>query len=318
LNDQALIDRARALDSILEAVGRTPLMRLQRLEREVPGVELHAKLEYFNPGGSVKDRAALQMIRDAEASGELTRDRIIIDSTSGNTGVAYSMIGAALGYRVVLVMPSNVSAARKQIITAYGTEIIYSDPMEGSDGAIRLCRKLVDEHPDRYFYPDQYSNEGNPGAHQKGTAREILEVVGDRITHFVAGLGTSGTAMGTGRGLKAHRPSIQVLAVEPEDSFHGLEGLKHMASSLVPAIFHQEELDETLFIPTEEGWDWSERLSSAEGLLVGHSAGAAMAGAMRVARRLCGAGQPGCVVTVFPDRSDRYFEQLRWERSYQW
>jgi cysteine synthase B len=228
------------------------------------------------------------------------------------------MIGAALGYRVVLVMPSNVSAARKQIISAYGTEIIYSDPMEGSDGAIRLCRKLVDEHPDRYFYPDQYSNPGNPGAHEKGTAQEILALCGDRITHFVAGLGTSGTVMGTGRGLKAHRRSIQVVAVEPEDSFHGLEGLKHMASSIVPAIYHEEEIDEKLAISTEDGWDWSERLSQACGLLVGHSAGAAMAGAMLIARRLAAAGERGCVVTVFPDRSDRYFEQMRWERSYQW
>ena len=303
--------------SVAELVGGTPLVRLRSVEKRAgTGAEIWAKCEFCNPGGSVKDRAAKQMIEDALADGRLRPGKILIDSTSGNTGVAYSMIGAALGVPITLVMPSNVSAARKQIIAAYGTEIIYSSNQEGSDGAIRLARELVAQAPEKYFYPDQYSNESNPKAHYLGTGAEILELVGDRITHLVAGIGTTGTIMGTGRRLKEHRASIQVVAVEPDDALHGLEGLKHLPSSLVPAIWKPEGIvDRRLPMPTDEAWDASEALCSEEGLFIGHSAGAAVAGALRIARE---AGPNAVIVTILPDRGDRYFQPLKWERQYVW
>jgi cysteine synthase B len=271
----------------------------------------------MNPGGSVKDRPALQMIQDGVASGRLTPGKTIIDSTSGNTGVAYSLVGSALGYKVALVMPENVSAARKQITQAYGTELIFSSPMEGSDGAIRMVREIIAREPDRYFYPDQYSNESNPRAHYVGTGTEIRAALGDRVTHFVAGIGTTGTVMGTGRRLK-ETGRVEVIAVEPEDALHGLEGLKHMGSSIVPAIWRPEEcVDRVLPMPTEEAWDAAERIAHDEGLFVGHSSGAAVAGALRVARELP-AGQSACIVTVLCDRGDRYFTPLKWEKHYEW
>jgi S-sulfo-L-cysteine synthase (O-acetyl-L-serine-dependent) len=306
--------RHRRIDSIVDAVGNTPLVRLRNLEREAPGVELYLKLEYANPGGSVKDRPALQMFLDAIEDGRMTRDRILVDATSGNTGVAYSLIGAALGYRVALVIPSNVSKARKDITKAFGTELIFSDPMEGSDGAIRLVRKLVADEGDKYFYPDQYSNPSNPRAHYLGTGREILEQVGDRITHFVAGLGTSGTMMGTTRRLKEHTRPIRCIAVEPAEALHGLEGLKHMGSSIVPDIYDAGVPDEILPVGTEAGWDMSDRLAAEEGLHVGHSTGANVAGAMEVAKRI---GE-GCIVTIACDRGDRYFAPMKWEKQYEW
>src|SRR3989454_9318839 len=213
---------------ITRLVGNTPLLRVRVFEREFPHVEVYAKAEWFNPGGSVKDRAALSMIEDGERRGALTHETTIIDSTSGNTGIAYAMVGAAKGYRVKLVMPGNVSAERKALVTAYGAEIVYSDPAEGSDGAIRLVRDLVAKEPDLYFYPDQYSNPANVRAHYDGTAVEILAQTSGRITHFIAGLGTTGTFVGTSRRLKEHDASIRTIAVQPEDSFHGLEGLKHL------------------------------------------------------------------------------------------
>jgi len=253
--------RSLTSSSIVDQIGGTPLIRLQHLEPR-PGVEIWAKAEFMNPGGSVKDRAALQMIKDGIASGALTADKTLIDSTSGNTGVAYSLVGAALGFRVALVMPENVSAARKQITQAYGTEIIYSSPMEGSDGAIKLVRELVAKNPEKYFYPDQYSNEANPRAHYLGTGAEILQQTGGRVTHFVAGIGTSGTVMGTGRRLKEARRDIQIVAVEPDDALHGLEGLKHMGSSIVPKIWRPNEcVDRILAMPTEEAWDVAERVA---------------------------------------------------------
>jgi cysteine synthase B len=303
--------------SIVELIGGTPLIRLARLEPRA-GVEIWAKAEFCNPGGSVKDRAALQMVQDGIASGALTRDKIIIDSTSGNTGVAYSMVGAALGFRVALVLPANVSAARKQISQAYGTELIFSSELEGSDGAIRLVRKLVAESPDKYFYPDQYSNESNPRAHYLGTGREIWEQTGGCVTHFVAGIGTTGTIMGTGRRLKEHDRRVQIVAVEPDDALHGLEGLKHLASSIVPGIWRPENIvDRRLPMGTEEAWDTSDQLAREEGLFVGHSAGAAVAGALRVAREIPD-GERACVVTLLPDRGDRYFTPLKWEKHYEW
>lgn len=320
LEDELLRRRSRAYGSVLELIGGTPLVRLAKLEP--PGVQLWAKCEFSNPGGSVKDRPALQMLSDAIADGRLTPGRTIIDATSGNTGVAYSLVGAALGYRVKLVMPANVSAARKQITSAYGTELVFSSEMEGSDGAIRVVREIVAADPERYFYPDQYSNESNPRAHYLGTAPEILELLGDRVTHFVAGIGTSGTIMGAGRRFKEHRRpdggGVTVVAVEPDDSFHGLEGLKHMASSIVPAIWRPAEcVDHILPMPTEEGWEVTEQLREVEGLFVGHSAGANVAGALRIARELSARGEVGCVVTVLCDRGDRYFVPLKWERRYE-
>ena len=293
--------QAAPIGSLTQAVGNTPLVRLRSLEP--PGVEIHAKLEWFNPGGSVKDRAALAIIQDALP---ILRGRTLLDSTSGNTGIAYAWIGAALGVPVALVMPGNVSEARKRIARHFGARIIFSDPLEQSDGAIRLARKLAQEEPDKWFYADQYSNDANPRAHELGTAKEIWEQSGGRVTHAVIGIGTGGTIMGTGRGLKARRRDIQVVAVEPAEALHGLEGLKHMPSSIVPRIYKQSELDRKLSIPTDLGWDTAEQLVRDEGLLAGHSAGAAAAGAMQVARELSESGQRGVVVTLFPDRADRY------------
>jgi len=309
--------RADSRESIVELIGGTPLVRLGKLEPR-PGVEIWAKAEFCNPGGSVKDRAALQMVRDGVAAGALTTDKTIIDSTSGNTGVAYSMVGAALGYRVALVMPANVSAARKQISASYGTEIIFSSELEGSDGAIRMVRQLVAENPGKYFYPDQYSNDSNPRAHYLGTGREIWEQTGGRVTHFVAGIGTTGTIMGTGRRLKEYSARVQIVAVEPDDALHGLEGLKHLPSSLVPAIWQPDGIvDRRMPMGTDEAWDTADQIAHEEGLFVGHSAGAAVAGALRVAREVP-EGERACIVTLLPDRGDRYFTPLRWEKLYEW
>ncbi len=303
--------------NVVDLIGNTPLIRLAATEARIgTAAEIWAKLEFTNPGGSVKDRAALRMIRDAQAAGLLAPGKRLIDATSGNTGVAYALLGAALGIPVTLVMPANVSVARRQIVAAYGTDIIYSSELEGSDGAIRLVRKIVAEDPDRWFYPDQYSNESNPLAHYHGTGQEILRALGDRVSHFVAGIGTTGTVMGTGRRLKEHDPRIQVVAVEPDDSLHGLEGLKHLPSSIVPAIWRPDGIvDRTIAMPTDEAWDAAERLCVDEGIFVGHSSGAAVAGAIRVARE---AGPGACVVTILPDRGDRYFGPLRWEKQYVW
>jgi len=310
--------RSRRLSSILDAVGNTPLLKLERIAPQAPDVELYLKLEFANPGGSVKDRPAKRMIEDALADGRLTSDKILIDSTSGNTGVAYSMIGAALGIRVHLVMPKNVTKARKDITQAFGTELIFSDPMEGSDGAIRLVKKIVEQEPERYFYPDQYSNPSNPLAHYHGTAAEILDALGDKITHFVTGLGTSGTMMGTTRRLHEHTRSIYCVAVEPAEALHGLEGLKHMASSIVPPIYDADLPDEILPIGTEAGWDMSDKLAAVEGLNVGHSTGANVAGAVTLAERIQKQHGGGCVVTIACDRGDRYCAPLKWERRYVW
>jgi cysteine synthase B len=306
--------RFRKMESIIEAVGNTPLVRLRAIEKDAPGVKIYLKLEYANPGGSVKDRPARQMMLDAIEDGRLTNDKILIDATSGNTGVAYSLFGAAMGYRIQLVMPSNVSKARKDITQAFGTEIIYSDPMEGSDGAIRKVRKLVAENPDRYFYPDQYSNPSNPRAHYLGTGQEVLDQVGDEITHFVAGLGTSGTCMGTTRRLREHSRKIECVAIEPAEALHGLEGLKHMGSSIVPEIFDRNLPDEILPVGTEAGWDMSDRLAAEEGLHVGHSTGANVAGAVEIAKRI----DEGCIVAIACDRGDRYFAPMKWEKHYEW
>lgn len=287
---------------ITELVGNTPLLRIRLFEREFPDVEVYAKAEWFNPGGSVKDRAALSMIEDAERRGALTKEKVLIDSTSGNTGIAYALIGAAKGYRVKLVMPANVSAERKALVGAYGAEIVYSDAGEGSDGAIVMVRDIVALDPDRYFYPDQYSNPANARAHYEGTAVEILEQTGGRITHFVAGLGTTGTFVGTSRRLKEHDPSIKTIAVQPEDAFHGLEGLKHLPTAIVPKLWDPALADDVWGCPTEPAYELARTVARTEGLLVGHSSGAALWAVRRLASTIHG----GVIVTVFPDGGDRY------------
>lgn len=310
--------RSRQLSSVVDAVGNTPLLRLRKVAVSAPSVEVYVKLEFSNPGGSVKDRPARRMMLDALADGRLSDDKILIDSTSGNTGVAYALMGAAMGIRVQLVMPKNVTKARKDITQAYGAELIYSDPMEGSDGAIRLVRQLVDENPDKYFYPDQYSNPSNPMAHYDTTGPEILDALGDRLSCFVTALGTSGTAMGTTRRLKEHARPIHCVAAEPAEALHGLEGLKHMASSIVPHIFDPSVPDEIMPVGTEDGWDMADRVAAEEGLHIGHSTGANIHAAVKIAERLHREQGGGCVVTIACDRSDRYFAPMKWEKRYVW
>ncbi|MEO7331468.1 MAG: cysteine synthase family protein [Minicystis sp.] len=310
--------RSRRMGSVVEAVGQTPLLRLRNVGSEAPSVEIYVKLEFANPGGSVKDRAALRMIQKALEAGSLGEGQTLIDSTSGNTGVAYSLFGAALGVKIALVMPSNVSKARKDIARAFGTEIIFSDPMEGSDGAIHKVREIVEASPERWYYPDQYSNPHNPLAHYHGTGAEILDAVGDRITHFVAGIGTSGTIMGTSKRLREHHRPIRCVAVEPTEALHGLEGLKHLPSSLVPPIHSATGYDETFRVATEDGWDMSDRLAREEALHVGHSTGANVFAALEIAKKLHREQGGGCVVTIACDRGDRYFAPMKWEKKYLW
>jgi len=295
--------------SVLELIGNTPLIEIRRVRDGVaPGVRVLAKLEGFNPGGSVKDRPALCMIRDGLARGLLVPGKTILDSTSGNTGIALAMIGAALGYPVKLVMPANVSQERKRIVQAFGAETVLSDPLEGSDGAIRLCRKILADEPERYFKPDQYFNEANPRAHFETTGPEIWRQTDGAVTHFVTGIGTGGTIMGTGRFLKSVSPAVQVVAAEPEDAFHGIEGLKHMATSIVPGIYKEQELDAKIGVGTDEAYDMVYRLGREEGLVVGQSCGAAHVAALRVARGL----DAGCVVALFADFGSRYLSTNLW------
>ena len=298
-----------AVRSVLDLVGNTPLVEIGKVRDGVPdGVRIFAKLEGFNPGGSVKDRPAKKMIEVGIAEGKLVAGKTILDSTSGNTGIGLAMVGAALGFPVKLVMPENVSVERKKVIRAYGAEIVFSDPMEGSDGAIRLCRKILADDPERYFKPDQYNNAANPLAHYEGTGPEIWRQTEGRITHFVAAIGTSGTIMGTGRYLKEQNSAIQVIAAEPEDAFHGLEGLKHMATSIVPGIYHEAELDQKLGIGTDDAYNMVYRLGREEGLIVGQSCGAAHLAALAVARTLT----QGTIVVIFPDFGDRYLSTNLW------
>jgi cysteine synthase B len=298
----------RSASSVLDLIGRTPLLRLSRFERETPSVEIYAKAEWQNPGGSVKDRAAARMIADAERSGRLRPGLTILDATSGNTGIAYAMVGAARGYRVKLCLPENASPERKLILRAFGAELVLTDPLDGTDGAIREARRLAREEPDRYFYPDQYSNDGNWRAHFDTTGPEIIEQTQGRITHFVAGLGTSGTFVGTGRALRAFNPAIRLISFQPDSPFHGLEGLKHMASAMVPAIYDPSLADEDLAVSTETAYAHVRRLAREEGLLVGISSGAALAATLEVARRI---GQ-GVIVTVFPDGAEKYLSEAFW------
>ncbi len=294
-------------DSVTELVGKTPLIEIHC--HGVSGVTILAKLESFNPGGSVKDRPALRMIEEGIRLGKLTKDKAILDATSGNTGIAYAMIGAALGYKVVLALPANVSEERKRILETYNVEVHYSSEMEGSDGAIRLAQKLARENPDKYFLPDQYNNPENPKAHYLSTAEEIMELAGDRITHFAAGIGTSGTLMGTGKRIKEIKPSVKLVALEPAEPFHGLEGWKHMASSIVPGIYDKSAYDEKIAIDTDEAYEWVKVLARKEGLLLGLSCGGALSGCVKLAKKI----GSGCIVTVFPDSGDKYLSTRVWE-----
>ena len=290
-------------------VGNTPLLELANISREVPGVSILGKAEWYNPGGSVKDRPALWMIRDGEKSGALTPDKTILDATSGNTGIAYAWIGASLGYRVKLCMPKNASEERKKILRAYGVEVVLTDPGEGSDGAIREARRLYAEDPERYFYPDQYKNPANPRSHYESTAPEIWEQTDGEVTHLVAGLGTSGTFVGTATRLREYNAEIRVISFEPDSPFHGLEGMKHMASAIVPEIYDPTIADQNLGTPTEDAYDMVKHLAREEGILVGISAGAAVATSLRVAREL----ESGVVVTVLCDNADKYLSENFWE-----
>ncbi|PYQ81933.1 MAG: cysteine synthase [Acidobacteria bacterium] len=306
-SNASILDRAPG-SSVFDMIGRTPLVRLHQFERETPGVELYAKAEWQNPGGSVKDRAAARMILEGEASGKLVRGKTILDATSGNTGIAYAMVGAARGYTVRLCVPENASPERKVILRALGAELVLTSPLEGSDGAIREARRLYAKDPDRYFYPDQYSNDANWRAHYDTTAPEIIEQTSGRITHFVAGLGTSGTFIGTGRRLRNYSPAIKLISFQPDSPFHGLEGLKHMESAIVPAIYDPTLADEDLRVDTDEAYRMVRRLAREEGMLAGISSGAAMVATLHVARRL----DRGVVVTVFPDGAEKYLSESFW------
>jgi S-sulfo-L-cysteine synthase (O-acetyl-L-serine-dependent) len=317
----AAIDAAMRLDlpnratSIVELIGHTPLLDVSAMAPELsPRVRMYAKLEGFNPGGSVKDRAALWMVRDGLASGKLRSGKTIIDSTSGNTGIALAMIGAALGYPVTLVVPENVSRERKRIISAFGAQMTFSSGLEGSDGAIVRCREVISETPERYFKPDQYFNPLNPQAHYESTGPEIWEATQGRVTHLVAGIGTGGTVMGTGRYLKERRSAIQVIAAEPDDALHGLEGLKHMASSIVPGIYDEAALDRKIPVPTDAAYDLVYELGARLGLVVGQSSGAALYAARTLSREL----DEGVVVMIFPDFGDRYMSTNLWAGWGEW
>lgn len=306
----AVLDADAQMGGILEHIGNTPLLRLRCSHMRLPpGVQILGKAEWFNPGGSVKDRPALRMVQEAERSGALRPGKTIIDSTSGNTGIALAMIGAAKGYPVELVMPANVSEERKRIARAYGATLIFSDPLEGSDGAIREVRRRVAAAPDRYFFVDQYNNPANWWAHYDTTGVEIWRQTHGRITHLVAGLGTSGTLMGTGRRLKAYNPKVRLVAVQPADGLQVIEGLKHMATSIVPAIYDASFPDVHVSVTAEEAWEMTRRLAREEGIFVGFSAGAAVHAACRIGQGLSEA----VIVVILPDGGTRYLSLDAWQ-----
>jgi S-sulfo-L-cysteine synthase (O-acetyl-L-serine-dependent) len=308
----ALISRAR--HSLLEQIGNTPLLRLANIAREFPNIEFYAKAEWFNPGGSVKDRPALSMIEAGLSAGLLSPGKTIIDATSGNTGIAYAMIGAALGFPVKLCLPESASLERKRILTAYGAELVITPADAGTDGAIRRVREIVADDPDDYYYPDQYSNPANWQAHYRTTANEIWEQTAGRVTHFVAGLGTSGTFVGTTRRLREKNPQIQCISLQPDSSFHGLEGWKHMASAIRPAIYDETLADDNVAVGTEEAYRLVKRLAREEGLLVSPSSAAALQGCFAVARQIP-QGQRAVLVTVFPDSAAKYLTERFWDEE---
>jgi S-sulfo-L-cysteine synthase (O-acetyl-L-serine-dependent) len=298
----------------LERIGNTPLLRIDRITRDLPNVQVLGKAEWVNPGGSVKDRAASYIVAAGRASGKFSPGKTLLDSTSGNTGIAYAMIGATEGFPVTLCMPENVSVERKRILQAYGANIIYTDPGDGSDGAIRKARELAAERPELYYYADQYSNDANWQAHYHGTANEIWQQTQGRITHFVSMMGTSGTFMGTTRRLKELNPGIQCISLQPDSPFHGIEGAKHMSSAIVPGIYDPALADEDIGISTEESYAMAKRLAREEGLLVGISAAAAVVGCLQVARRLK-QDEPAVFVTILCDSGDKYLSERFWEEQ---
>lgn len=299
---------------LLERIGNTPLIRLDRVGSEFPNVAICAKAEWFNPGGSVKDRAAYWMIREGERSGNLTPGKVILDATSGNTGIAYAMIGAALGYRVKLCLPTSASPERKQILRSYGAEIVFTPGDEGTDGAIRRVREIYQAEPKKYFYPNQYGNQANPAAHYATTGPEIWEQTRGQVTHFVAGLGTTGTFMGTTRRLRELNPRIRCISVQPDSGFHGLEGLKHMPTAIVPEIYDPNLADENIYVQTEDAQEWTRRLAREEGILIGVSAGAALWACLEVARKLP-TSEPAVIVTLFPDSGEKYLSDRFWSEG---
>jgi S-sulfo-L-cysteine synthase (O-acetyl-L-serine-dependent) len=306
--------RARLGRRLLEQIGNTPLLRIERVTAEFPNAVFYAKAEWFNPGGSVKDRAALSMIREGERSGGLRPGKIILDATSGNTGIALGMIGGALGYHVKLCLPSSASPERKAILKAYGVDVVLTPREQGTDGAIRRVREIYDAEPGKYFYVDQYANPANPAAHYCGTAAEIWRQTRRTITHFVAGLGTSGTFTGTTRRLKELNPGVRCISIQPDSGFHGLEGLKHMATAIVPPIYDPALADEDIAVRTENAQAMTKRLAREEGLLVGVSSGAALWACLDVARRLT-RDERAVIVTVFPDSGEKYLTERFWNEG---
>ncbi|MGD0892018.1 MAG: cysteine synthase family protein [Terracidiphilus sp.] len=301
--------------SLPERIGNTPLLRLEAPVRDLPGITLLAKAEWANPGGSVKDRAAASMVLDARNRGLLVPGKTLLDASSGNTGIAFAMLGAALGFPVRLAMPSNVSPERKRILRAYGAQMDWTNPDHGSDGAIRRARELAGNDPGSFYYADQYSNDANWLAHYRTTGPEIWQQTAGQITHFVAGLGTSGTFMGTTRRLKEFNPAIQAISFQPDSPFHGLEGLKHMATSIVPAIYNPHLADNALEVETEDSYGMVKCLAREEGLLVGISAGAAVVACLKIAREEHAAGREAVIVTVLPDSADKYLSERFWEED---
>jgi cysteine synthase B len=300
-------------EPLLATIGSTPLLRLEKIAREFPGIEIFAKAEYFNPGGSVKDRAALNMVLDGERSGKLNHSRVILDATSGNTGIAYAMIGANRGYQVKLVLPANASVERQRILKAYGAEMVFSDAADGSDGAIRLCRQVYMADPDRYFYPDQYNNPANWKAHYEHTGPEIVRQTGGRLTHFVAAMGTSGTFTGITRRLKRDLPEVKCYSAQPSSGFHGMEGLKHMPTAIVPGIYDERLADGNLWIETEDAYRMVRRLAREEGLLVGISSGCNVHAATLLAREMAARGESATIVTVLCDSAEKYLSERFWD-----
>jgi S-sulfo-L-cysteine synthase (O-acetyl-L-serine-dependent) len=300
-------------EPLLATIGNTPLVRLDKIASEFPGVEIFGKAEYFNPGGSVKDRAALNMVLDGERSGKLNHHRTLLDSTSGNTGIAYAMIGANRGYKVKLVLPGNASPERQRILKAYGAEMIFSDAAEGSDGAIRLCREIYMADPDLYFYPDQYNNPANWKAHFEHTGPEIIRQTAGMLTHFIAAMGTSGTFTGVSRRLKRDLPHVQCYSAQPSSGFHGLEGLKHMPTAIVPGIYDDKLADGNLWIETEDAYRMVRRLAREEGLLVGISSGCNVHAATLVAREIAARGEQATIVTVLCDSAEKYLSEHFWD-----
>lgn len=299
-----------AAGDLIRTIGHTPLVRLRRVTRHLPEtVAVYVKAEHLNPGGSVKDRPALRMVLEGLRSGALREGRVLIDATSGNTGIAYAMLGAAFGFPVMLAMPANASPERKRILKAYGAELVLTDPMEGTDGAQHYVRSLVEQNPERYFYPDQYNNDANWQAHYEGTGVEILQQTDRRVTHFVAGLGTTGTFVGVSRRLKAYNPAIRCYALQPDSPLHGLEGLKHLETALVPGIYDPSLVDEHLTCSTEAAFEMTRRLAHEEGLFVGPSSGANVAAALRIAEQL----NRGVVVTILCDTGARYLSEPFWD-----